>query len=87
MTWSLFPGEFKRYPSQLSGTEIINQCVCAPGRIRHTPRAEDPAFVRNAFQHLAAVAFSKIALYISVFGFTPKRLQSAWLVTVLFAGC
>ncbi len=36
---------------------------------------------------LAAVAFSKIALYISVFGFTPKRLQSAWLVTVLFAGC
>jgi len=35
----------------------------------------------------AVVAFSKLALYISCFGFTPKRLQSSWLVTVLFAGC
>lgn len=34
----------------------------------------------------AVVAFSKLALYISCFGFTPKRLQSSWLVTVLFAG-
>lgn len=35
----------------------------------------------------AAVAFSKLALYISCFGFTPKRLQSSWLVSVLFVGC
>jgi len=35
----------------------------------------------------AVVAFSKLYLYISCFGFTPKRLQSAWLVCVLFAGC
>lgn len=35
----------------------------------------------------AVVAFSKLMLYISCFGFTPKRLQSSWLVTVLFAGC
>ena len=35
----------------------------------------------------AAVAFSKLVLYISCFGFTPLRLQSSWLVCVLFAGC
>ena len=35
----------------------------------------------------AVVAFSKIALYIDCFGFTPLRLQSSWLVCVLFAGC
>ena len=35
----------------------------------------------------AVIAFSKIALYISCFGFTPKRFQSTWLVCVLFAGC
>lgn len=34
----------------------------------------------------AVVAFSKLALYISCFGFTPQRLQSCWLVLVLFAG-
>jgi hypothetical protein len=33
------------------------------------------------------VAASKIALYIDCFGFTPLRLQSMWLVCVLFAGC
>ena len=36
---------------------------------------------------LAVVAFSKLALYISCFGFTPLRLQSAWLVCVLAFGC
>ncbi|NLU25192.1 MAG: DUF4173 domain-containing protein [Clostridiales bacterium] len=36
---------------------------------------------------LAVTAFSKIFLYISCFGFTPLRLQSAWLVSVLFALC
>ena len=34
----------------------------------------------------AVIAFSKLGLYISCFGFTPKRLQSCWLVLVLFAG-
>ena len=36
---------------------------------------------------LAVVAFSKLALYIDCFGFTPKRLQSLWLVCVLAFGC
>lgn len=36
---------------------------------------------------LAVIAFSKLMLYISCFGFTPKRLQSSWLVCVLFFGC
>lgn len=36
---------------------------------------------------LAVVAFSKLALYIDCFGFTPKRLQSTWLVCVLAFGC
>ncbi len=35
----------------------------------------------------AVVAFSKLLLYIDCFGFTPLRLQSSWLVCVLFAGC
>ena len=33
------------------------------------------------------IAFSKLALYIDCFGFTPLRLQSSWLVCVLFFGC
>ena len=36
---------------------------------------------------LAVVAFSKLALYIDCFGFTPKRLQSTWLVCMLAFGC
>ena len=35
----------------------------------------------------AVIAASKLWLYIDCFGFTPKRLQSAWLICVLFAGC
>ena len=35
----------------------------------------------------AVVAFSKLGLYISCFGFTPLRLQSTWLVCVLAFGC
>lgn len=35
----------------------------------------------------AVVAFSKLAMYIDIFGFTPLRLQSTWLVCVLFAAC
>lgn len=35
----------------------------------------------------AVIALSKLWLYISCFGFTPKRLQSCWLALVLFAGC
>lgn len=34
----------------------------------------------------AVIAFSKLVLYIMNFGFTPKRLQSSWLVLLLFAG-
>ena len=36
---------------------------------------------------LSVVALSKLALYIDCFGFTPKRLQSTWLVCVLAFGC
>lgn len=35
---------------------------------------------------LAVVAFSKLALYVDCFGFTPRRLQSLWLVCVLAFG-
>lgn len=35
----------------------------------------------------AVIAASKIGLYIDCFGFTPLRLQSMWLVSVLAAGC
>lgn len=35
----------------------------------------------------AVIALSKLALYIDCFGFTPKRLQSSWLVCVLGCGC
>ncbi len=35
----------------------------------------------------AVIALSKLSLYISCFGFTPRRLQSTWLVCVLFFGC
>ena len=35
----------------------------------------------------AVVAFSKLLLYIRQFGFTPLRLQSSWLVWLLFFGC
>ena len=34
----------------------------------------------------AVVALSKLVLYIDCFGFTPKRLQSTWLVYVLLFG-
>ncbi len=34
----------------------------------------------------AVVAASKLGLYIDCFGFTPLRLQSAWLICVLFSG-
>lgn len=34
----------------------------------------------------AVIAFSKLLLYISCFGFTPKRLRAGWLVLTLFAG-
>ena len=35
----------------------------------------------------AVTAASKLWLYIDCFGFTPLRLQSAWLIVSLFAGC
>ena len=36
---------------------------------------------------LAVTAASKLWLYIDCFGFTPLRLQSAWLISVLTVGC
>lgn len=36
---------------------------------------------------LAVTAGAKLILYIRRFGFTPLRLQSAWLVLTLLAGC
>lgn len=36
---------------------------------------------------LAATAMSKLGMYIGIFGFTPLRLQSSWLVIALLAGC
>ena len=36
---------------------------------------------------LSVVALSKLALYIDCFGFTPRRLESMWLVCVLSFGC
>ena len=35
----------------------------------------------------AIIAASKLWLYIDCFGFTPRRLQSAWLIAVLASGC
>jgi len=35
----------------------------------------------------AVIAASKLWLYIDCFGFTPKRIQSAWLIAVLAFGC
>lgn len=35
----------------------------------------------------AITAFSKLALYISRFSFTPLRIQSAWAVVVMLVGC
>lgn len=35
----------------------------------------------------AVIAASKLTLYITIYGFTPLRLQSAWLIAVLTAGC
>ena len=35
----------------------------------------------------AVIAASKLWLYIDCFGFTPLRLQSAWLICLLFFGC
>ncbi len=36
---------------------------------------------------LAVIAASKIILYVSDLGWTPKRIQSLWLVGVLAAAC
>ena len=35
----------------------------------------------------AAISFAKLFMYIDVFGFTPLRIKSSWLVVVLFLGC
>ena len=56
--------------------------VCAAG-----PREKERPVAGNELLLFAVIAASKLYLYISSFGFTPLRLQSAWLIVVLFAGC
>ena len=36
---------------------------------------------------IAVISISKLCLYISCFGFTPRRLQSFWLALVMLCGC
>ena len=50
---------------------------------RENPR-ERIAWGLTAF---AVIAASKLWLYIDCFGFTPLRLQSAWLICSLAFGC
>ena len=61
--------------------------LSAEGGLRHGA-ARALATVLLAESLLFAVtAGAKLWLYIDRFGFTPLRLQSSWLVTVLAAGC
>ena len=56
--------------------------------LRERPLLKVPAAVLLAESLLfAVIAASQLGLYIDCFGFTPLRLQSFWLVTVLAAGC
>jgi len=57
-----------------------------PARQSKSTKAMCTALLGESFL-LAVTAFSKLALYIGCFGFTPLRLESSWLVCVLAAGC
>lgn len=35
----------------------------------------------------STISLSKLVMYIRTFGFTPRRLESSWLVCVIFAAC
>lgn len=54
---------------------------------RHKPAKIMATILLAQCMLFALIAFSKLYLYISCFGFTPLRLQSSWLVTVIAAGC
>ncbi|MBQ7459802.1 MAG: DUF4173 domain-containing protein [Oscillospiraceae bacterium] len=69
---------------------VLLWCLSRTGK--KDPRGHRPTLAAAAvltFESLvfAAVAASKLWLYIDSFGFTPKRLQSMWMVTVLAFGC
>lgn len=79
---------------ELCGVMAVNfgllgaAALSAEGGLRARPAAKGMSAVLIAESALFAVtAAAKLALYIRRFGFTPLRLQSAWLVLVLFAGC
>jgi len=59
---------------------------CSQGKGMWTVRfASVVMLVENMI--FCAIALSKLILYIDTFGFTPKRLESTWLVCVILAGC
>lgn len=65
---------------------LATRTVTAEGTAQRMYKAACLALLaENAL--FAIIAFSKLALYITCFGFTPLRLQSTWLVCLLFAGC
>ena len=65
---------------------LVTRTAREDARTQKSTRALCLALLAESFL-LAVVAFSKLALYIDIYGFTPKRLQSTWLVCVLAFGC
>ncbi len=59
---------------------------CQPLR-QHKPAKVMATVLMAQSVLFSMIAFSKLYLYIRCFGFTPLRLQSTWLVVVIFAGC
>lgn len=79
---------------ELCGVMAVNftllglSAATAEGGLRANPTARWLATILLVESALLAVtAGAKLWLYIDRFGFTPLRLQSAWLVAVLFMGC
>ena len=79
---------------ELCGVMAVNftllglSAVTAESGLRASPAARAFSTILLVESDLLAVtAGAKLWLYIDRFGFTPLRLQSAWLVIVLFAGC
>lgn len=65
---------------------LVTRASARPMR-EHTPTLVLCAVLLCQSMLFALIAASKLYLYIETFGFTPKRLQSSWLVVVLFAFC
>ena len=79
---------------ELCGVMAVNftllgaAAASAEGGLRARPAARWMSAALLAESALLAVtASAKLMLYIRRFGFTPLRLQSAWLVLTLLAGC